>query len=189
MFNVRQYAALISLTEAKAHLGGVGPSDDDELRNFIAAATEVVESKVGPCARRTVTQRVAEGSTQLVLRQRPVLSVTSVTSIWPGGPAWTTSQLLVDTDAGIVQQTWPWPFWYGPWDVAYVAGRAVIPERYLHACKEQLRHLWDTQRGSTPLLAPLGAGGAEEFVSSSGWAFSVPNRVVELLQDEAVPVI
>ena len=144
---------------------------------------------MGPCARRTITQRITEGRVELVLRQRPVLSVTSVTSIWPGGPTWTTSQLIVDTDAGIVQQTWPWPFWYGPWDVTYVAGRAVIPERYLHACKEQLRHLWETQRGTTPLLAPLGAGGAEEFVSSSGWAFSVPNRVVELLQDEAVPAI
>ena len=191
MFNVRSYAALFSLAEAKAHLNGVNPSgaDDDELRNFIIAATEVVESKVGPCARRTITQRITEGRVELVLRQRPVLSVTSVTSIWPGGPTWTTSQLIVDTDAGIVQQTWPWPFWYGPWDVTYVAGRAVIPERYLHACKEQLRHLWETQRGTTPLLAPLGAGGAEEFVSSSGWAFSVPNRVVELLQDEAVPAI
>ena len=191
VFNVREYAALFSLAEAKAHLNGVNPSgaDDDELRNFIMAATEVVESKVGPCSRRTITQRVTEGSTQLVLRQRPVLSVTSVTSVWPGGPSWLTPGLLVDNDAGIVQQNWPWPFWYGPWDVTYVAGRSVIPERYLHAGKEQLRHLWETQRGSTPLLAPLGAGGAEEFVSSAGWAFSVPNRVVELLQDEAVPAI
>jgi hypothetical protein len=191
VFNVRTYLPMIGLAEAKAHLNGVSPtgSDDDELRNFIAAATEVVESKVGPCARRTVTQRITEGRAQLVLNTRPVISVASVTSVWPGGPVWLTSQLIVDTWAGIVQQAFPWPFWWGPWDVAYTAGRAIIPEKYLHAAKEQLRHLWETQRGSTPLLAPLGAGGAEEFVSSSGWAFSIPNRVVELLSDEATPAI
>lgn len=189
VFNVRSYSALFSFDEGVAHVGGIGAGDHDEFRNFIMAATEVVESKVGPCSRRTVTQRVTEGTTQLVLRQRPVLSVTSVSSIWPSGPVWTTGSLLLDQDAGIVQQTWMWPFYYGPWDVVYVAGRQVIPERYLHAGKEQLRHLWETQRGSTPLLAPLGAGGGEEFVTSSGWAFSVPNRVVELLQDEAVPAI
>jgi hypothetical protein len=190
VFNVRTYAPMIGLDEAKAHLNGVGPGDDDELRNFIQAATEVVESKVGPCARRPFTQRISEGSTnQLVLRHKPLISVTSVTSIWPNGPVWTSAQLNPDLEAGIVQQTWMWPFYYGPWDVAAIAGRTITPERYLHACKEQLRHLWETQRGTTPLLAPLGAGGAEEFVSSSGWAFSIPNRVVELLQEDATPAI
>jgi hypothetical protein len=189
VFNVRTYTPMIGIDEAIAHLGGVGANDVDELRSFIAAATEVVESKVGPCSRRTVTQRVSEGRAQLVLNTRPVITVTSVTSVWPGGPVWLTSQLMVDTHAGIVQQSFPWPFWWGPWDVLYVAGRTIIPEKYLHACKEQLRHLWETQRGSTPLLAPLGAGGGEEFVSSAGWAFSVPNRVVELLSDEASPAI
>lgn len=187
VFNVRQFASILSLAEAKAHLGGVGPNDDDELRNFLAAATEVVESKVGPCVRRAVTQRVTEGTRELVLQHHPVLSVESVASIWPGGPVWVTAALNPDLQAGIVQQTLLWPFWFGPWDVAYTVGRAVIPERYLHAAKEQLRHLWETQRGSTPLLAPLGGG--EEFVSSAGWAFSVPNRVVELLADDAVPSV
>jgi hypothetical protein len=190
VFDVRSYRSIISLTEAANHLGGVGPADYDELRNFLMAATEVVESKVGPCARLAVTQRVADGSRELVLTSRPVISVTSVTSVWPGGPSWQASQLVLDGPAGTVRQTWPSaPFWFGPWDVTYTAGRAVIPERYLHAAKEQLRHLWESQRGSTPLLAPLGAGGGEEFVTSSGWAFSVPNRVVELLSEDAVPSI
>ena len=185
-FNVRAFTCIISLAEAKAHLNMTATADDDELRNFLQAATELVEAKVGACVRRTVTERVSEGGYQLVLCRRPVISVESVKSVWPSGPAWTTPQLLVDTEAGIISQTYMWAFWYGPWDVAYTIGRAVMPERYLHAAKEQLRHLWETQRGATQ-APPL--AGEETFVTSAGWTFSVPRRVLELLGDDMVPAI
>lgn len=185
-FDVRAYHSMLSLAEAKTHLGMTSTSDDEELRNFLQAATEVVETKVGPCARRQVTQRITDGGRQIVLAHRPVLSVTSVTSVWPGGPSWATADIGADSEAGIIYLTVPAAFWYGPWDVTYVAGRAVIPERYLHAAKEQLRHLWETQRGSqqAPPLA-----GEETFTTSAGWAFSVPRRVLELLEDGMVPAV
>ena len=190
-FNVRAFSSILSLAEAKLHLsagpGSTWTSDDDELRNFLQAVTEVVEAKVGPCVRRTTTQRVAGYSAAaIVLNQAPVITVTSVTSVWSGGPAWTTPQLIVDGDAGIVSvQFGAPPFWYGPWDVAYVSGRAVVPERFQHAAKELLRHLWDSQRGQLA-AAPLGG---ETFTTTTGWAFSVPNRVVELLADDMTPAI
>lgn len=179
VFNVRAYAPMIGLAEAKAHLGAVGPGDEDELRNFLLAATEVVESKVGPCTRRDVTERVYEGSSRLVLTQHPVISVTSVTSVWPGGPSWASAALRVDGDAGIVELAQPGIFWWGPWDVVEMVGRVIIPERFIHAAKEQVKHLWETQRGAAPLLAPV--GGEETFTSSAGLTFSIPNRVLELL--------
>jgi hypothetical protein len=190
-FNVRAYAAILSLDEAKTHLSGASvlpwTGDDDELRNFLAAVTEVIESKVGACVRRTVTQRVSEPGRTLVLNTRPVLSVTSVTSVWSGGPSWTTSQLVVDGDAGTVDtQYGAIPFWWGPWDVVYQAGRAVVAERHIHAAKEQLRHLWETQRGQLQ-------GGAlaegEQFTTSTGLTFSIPNRVLEMLADDMTPAI
>ncbi len=187
-FNVRDYRAILSLAEGKNHIGvDTWTGDDDELRNFLMAVTEVVESKVGPCVRRSVTQRVSQGtSSQLVLNQFPVISVTSVTSVWTGGPSWTTAQLVTDGDAGTVTvQYGAMPFWWGPWDVVYVAGRAVVAERHIHGAKELLRHLWDTQRGQ--LQAP--ALGGEQFTTSSGWAFTVPNRVLELLSDDMTPAI
>ena len=184
--NARDFISIISLAEAKAHLDMTATADDDELRNFLQAATELVESKVGPCVRRTVTERVTEGTCELVLRCHPVISVTSVTSVWPGGPSWTTADLLVDGDAGIVCQKSMWPFWYGPWDVVEVVGRAVIPERFLHAAKEQLRHLWETQRGSSQ-APPL--AGEETFTTAQGWSFSVPRRVLELLAADMVPSV
>ena len=187
-FNVRDYRAILSLAEGKNHIGvDTWTGDDDELRNFLMAVTEVVESKVGPCVRRTVTQRIGDTHAgTLVLNQYPVLSVTSVTSVWTGGPSWTTAQLVVDGDAGTVTvQYGAMPFWYGPWDVVYPVGRAVVAERHIHAAKELLRHLWESQRGQ--LQAP--ALGGEQFTTSSGWAFTVPNRVLELLADDMTPAI
>jgi uncharacterized phiE125 gp8 family phage protein len=187
-FNVRAYASLLSLAEAKAHLNITGTASDDELRNFLAGATELIETKVGPCVRRTVTSRIAASNGgQIALPVYPVLSVTSVTSTTPGGPTWTTAQLDVDGDAGIMSVLASAPaFWWGPWDVAYVCGRAVIPERFLHAAKELLRHLWETQRGSA---APSVLQGEEIFTTSAGFAFSVPRRVLELLEADMTPAL
>jgi Phage gp6-like head-tail connector protein len=185
-FNVRAYASLLSLAEAKAHLNITGTSSDDELRNFLSAATELIESKVGPCVPRTFTERVSQGACQLALSHYPVTSVTSVTSVWPGGPSWTAEELFTDTDAGIVAQVTLWPFWWGPWDVAYVSGRQVIPERFLHACKELVRHLWETQRGSS---APSVLQGEEMFTTAAGFAFTFPRRVLEAIEADMTPAL
>ena len=188
-FNVRDYRAILSLAEGKNHIGeDTWTGDDDELRNFLMAVTEVVESKVGPCVRRTVTQRVSSTQARtIVLNQPPVISVTSVTSVWTGGPSWTTAQLVVDGDAGTVTpQLGASPFWYGPWDVVHVVGRTIVAERHIHGAKELLRHLWETQRGQ--LQAPA-LGGGETFTTSAGWAFSIPNKVLELLSDDMTPAI
>jgi len=191
-FNVRAFVSILSLAEAKAHLSAGSVAswtiDDDELRNFLQAVTEAIESKVGPCVRRTVTQRIADTcNSQLVLNQAPVIAVTSVTSVWTGGPSWDTALLILDSDAGIVTtQLGAIPFYYGPWDVAYQPGRAVVPERFIHAAKELLRHLWETQRGQ--LAAPI-LGGGDTYTTSAGWSFSIPNRVLELLADDMTPAI
>lgn len=191
-FNVRAFASILSLSEAKTHLSA-GPAttwtgDDDELRNFLAAVTEVIESKVGPCVRRTVTQRVADGGPVLVLPQFPVISVTSVTSVWTGGPSWTGSSLVLDSEAGTVTtQLGAVPFYYGPWDVVTVVGRAIVPEKYIHASKELLRHLWETQRGQLE-AGPLSAVAGETFTSTAGLTFTVPYRVLEMLAADMTPV-
>jgi hypothetical protein len=185
--NVRGSTPLAGLGEVKNHLNITVTTYDDELAGFLLAATELVESKVGVCARRTFTARIDEGPTALVLPYYPVLSVTSVTSVYAGGPSWVTADLLADGDAGLVRLAAPGlRFWYGPWDVVWEAGRAVIPERFLQAYKEQIRHLWDTQRGSA---APSVLAGEEVFTTSAGFTFSVPRRVTELLEADMVPAL
>jgi hypothetical protein len=70
----------------------------------------------------------------------------------------------------------------------HTVGRAIVPERYQHAAKELLRHLWDTQRGELE-AGPLSASSGETFTTSAGWAFSIPNRVLEMLADDMTPAI
>src|SRR6266487_4104714 len=186
--NVRAAASLIGLGEVKAHLNITGTGSDDELAAFLQAATELVETKVGVCVRRAFTERVydTEGQPGLMLSNRPLTAVTSVTSTVTGGQVWTGAALQPDLAAGIVWLQDGATFWGSPWDVVYEAGRAVIPERFLQACKEQIRHLWDTQRGAA---APSVLAGEEVFTTSAGFTFSVPRRVVELLQADMVPAI
>jgi hypothetical protein len=186
--NVREFVSIIGLTEAKAHLNMTGTGDDDELLNFMQAATELVESKAGTCVARTITDEWITGSVRQMIRlpQGPLpskTSVTSITSTWPGGPSWTADDLIVNPAAGTVRLKQMIPFWWGPWTADYTAGRAVIPERFLQACKEQLRHLWETQRGPSP-SPPL--PGEEVFTTSAGWSFSVPQRVIELLAGDVI---
>lgn len=185
----REFVSLISRQEAKDHLNFKDATDDEEeLSRFMMAATEVVQAKGGQTIRSVFTDEIrGDIAYELVVSRLPVLAVQSVTSVWPGGPSWTDpgdGSVLRVSDAGIVAQVQPFPFWWGPWRVAYSAGRAVPLERHLHAVKEQLRHLWETQRGSMgqPLL-----GSEEQYTTAAGFSFSVPRRVLELLEDDMLP--
>jgi hypothetical protein len=188
--NVRFYISAVGLNEMKNHLNKKSLTDDDELASFMMASTELVENKVGIIVPRAFTDRV-EGSRhpmQLVVPQRPVLSVQSVASALAGGPVWdnvaSPGVLAADTEAGLIYQPSGFQFWWGPWDVAYTCGRQVVDERFIHAVKEQVRHLWETQRGSQP---PTVLQGEEVYTSTTGFTFSVPRRVLELLEQDTVP--
>jgi hypothetical protein len=176
--NVRPSAtgALFSLAEAKAHLNITTTTDDEELRSWIGATTRVVENKVGPCARQTVSQRVGNGPVWW-LRRYPVLSLTSVTAALTGGTAVTTAELAFDADTGRVERLDGLALAGGPWTIAYVAGRAVLPENVESAAKIILKHLWETQRGGT---AGFAMGPDDVMVPGFPWA--VPKRAVELLE-------
>jgi hypothetical protein len=186
--NVRGGTPLAGLAEVKAHLGKTSTTDDDELAAFMLAATELVESKVGACTRTPYTERVYdhEGQPGLQLSHRPLSAVTSVAAVTAGGQTWAAGVLSPDTAAGIVWTADGSGFWGGPWDVVYECARQVIPERFLQAYKEQIRHLWDTQRGAA---APSVLAGEEVFTTSAGFTFSVPRRVIELLQADMVPTL
>jgi len=184
--NVRNYISIVSIAEAREHLKKTTDASDEELGKFMMAATELVESKVGICVPRQLTDRVDEGRLRIVVPGHPIMSVSSVTSIWPGGPAWDSTVLHFDAEAGIIYQVPPFDFWWSPWDVTYTVGRQVIPERFIHAAKEQLRHLWETQRGGQP---PALLQGEEEFTTETGFSFTVPRRVLELLEADIIPAV
>jgi hypothetical protein len=70
------------------------------------------------------------------------------------------------------------PFYWGPFDVTYVAGRRAYPQSILDAVKIILEHMWETQRGPSGL--PYQNQDVDNL--SIGMGYLVPNRALELLK-------
>jgi hypothetical protein len=196
VFDVRDATPplLFSLADAKVHLN-IPPdrtTDDEEVRRFVEAVTEVVERDpewgVGPVVARSYTDRIhAYDVPSLVLRHRPVLSLTSVTAVLDGGTDYTPADLDVDTEAGIVRRKAARGLWFtgGPWDVVYQAGRRQVPANITHGGRIILQHIWSTQRTRDIRRPPAAIAGDMTEVRGGGMTFSVPRRAVELLGADA----
>lgn len=171
--------AIVSLDDVKAHLNITSTTNDEELRFAILAASDWVESKIGPVAKRIYTQTVRCGGSPIALDHAPVISVTSVTPA--GGVALSALSLDADLDAGLIYPAfgYSWPTWtYGTVTVVYVAGRTVVPAAVQWATKEYVAWLWDTQRGAaqaSPAQADLDQFGTGTFAT-------VPRRIEQALE-------
>ena len=177
--------AVLGLQDAKDHLNipQATTTYDSEILSKIATIQASLEKLCGgPIFNRTVTERVQVSNyyTALVVRQRPLVSVTSITDI-PSGAALSIADLELDTNAGIIRRKLEYPFiGRGPYfTVVYVAGQGTaIPASFNEAARIILEHLWQTQRG--PARQPVIGG--EEVVTLPGFGFAIPNRAAELLQ-------
>jgi hypothetical protein len=93
------------------------------------------------------------GQTVIPVRQRPLVSVTSITSV-AGGAIDISGGLDLDKNAGLIRRPLGYPF-YGPFfmwlpgvNVTYVAGWGVaVPAAFNSAARIILQHLWETQHG------------------------------------------
>jgi hypothetical protein len=160
---------------------------DSELQAYIATIQASLESFTGgPLVNRTVTAERAEMvnfQTAILVRQRPLVSVTSVTSA-SGGTIDISAGLDLDQNAGVIRRKLGLPF-YGPFFqwlpqvlVTYVAGWGTsVPATFNLVSRIILAHLWETQHG--PSVRPT-MGGAET-VTLPGWGYAIPNRAAELL--------
>lgn len=182
-------AFLFSLADAKKHLNiaADSTSDDDEVRDWSAATTMVVEHFVGPVARRTVTERHTFTTAAMrVLRHTPALALTSVAPVLTGGTSYTPADLDLDGDTGIVQRL-DGGLLAGPLRFTYTAGRRIVAPNITQAGRIILQHLWRTQRGS--LRGPVLAGGDDYAVTEpiQGLGYAIPNRALELLEPDRLP--
>lgn len=181
--------SVLLLADAKAHLNITNTVDDTELQTFIDAAEAAIGSKIGPLGSVSRTDRVRGAGKDLVLPVCPVISLTSVTPV--GGTALDPSSMVVDYKAGVIAYVaatqynfarFPLP-WY---DVTYTAGRNVTasanPDLY-QAIKEQVRHLWSTQRG--PTSNPVNFSG--DSPSQVGMSYTFSNRVLEMIAPYMAP--
>jgi hypothetical protein len=159
---------------------------DSEIQGYIATIQSNLERLTGgPLVNRTVVERTEMMSAQTVIpvRQRPLVSVTSITGA-AGGAIDISAGLDLDVNAGLIRRKLGWPF-YGPFfqwlpqvTVTYVAGWGTsVPSAFNVFARIVLQHLWETQRG--PLAMPM-AG--EQPVMVPGFGFAIPARAAELLQ-------
>lgn len=182
--------AVLPLADAKDALNIAQSTTvyDAELQAYIATIeTSLERATGGPLVNRSVTERaVLDGSyTVLQVRQRPLVSVTSIVSVASGLPIDISAGLDVDTLAGTIRRKLGYPF-YGPYftwlpamSVTYVAGwGTAVPAAFNSFARIVMQHLWSSQHG--PSARPSMAGEIAT-VTLPGWGFAIPNQAAELL--------
>lgn len=190
--------AVLPLQDAKSQLN-IPLTDttfDAEIQSYIATIESNLERATGgPLVNRTITSERTEMQayqTVIPVRQRPLVSVTSITSA-SGGNIDISGGLDLDANAGLIRRVLGLPF-YGPFfiwlpqvTVTYVAGWGVsVPAAFNSFARIVIQHLWSSQRG--PVAMPMNAG---EMVSIPGFGFLVPNMAAEMLHgsQNGVPFI
>jgi hypothetical protein len=168
---------IVSLARTKRHLGidADDTDQDEDLRAWIASATDAIEKHLGKAVtRRTVTERCrTDRYGQLLLSQLPVLSLVTVTTP-DGSQTWDTDNLDAD-DTGTVTVI-AGPALSRTVDVTYQVGLAVISDGEQQAGLIIVQHLWETKRGAMGVQL-----GGEGETWNPGRGYAIPRRAIELL--------
>jgi hypothetical protein len=183
--------ALLPLADAKDQLNipQATTTSDAEIQSYIATIETSIEAMTGgPIINRAVVERaeLTDGYTVLSVRQRPLVSVTSIVSVASGVAIDISGGLDIDVNAGTIRRKLGFPFygqyftWLPAMTVTYVAGWGVAaPAAFNTAARIILAHLWDTQHG--PAQRP--SMGGMEMTTPQGFGFAIPNRAAELLEN------
>lgn len=195
-------ARIVSLKEAKNNLNKAQnvTSDDEEVLDWIDAATYVMEQQVGVIVPRTFTEAYNGGHSTIFLRRRPVVSVTTVTEVLgpgmstvitaePLGGPYTDSQYILD---GVVLRRRRsgydgyWAYGCGNVIVTHKAGRSPVPPNYRTAALELISHYWRaSQLASRGARTSAVANAPVDMTTLLGIA--LPNRVAVLLGGKRAP--
>ena len=186
--------AVLPLQDAKdaLNIAQSNTSYDVEIAVMVASIEAILEQITGgPLFTATISERVkvGHGYRSLVLRQRPVVSVTSITDIASGTPL-AVPDLDVDTNSGVIRRKLELPFWSrGPYyQVVYAAGWGTsLPTAFNLAARIVLQHLWEVQQGPGQRPA-MGGGDVTRVYRDTGVGYAVPNRVLELMAPYASQV-
>ncbi len=183
--------SVLPLSDAKDALNipQSNTTSDSEIMAYLATIRQSIEQMCGgPMVNTQITERaeIQGDYTVILVRQRPLVSVTSITSVASGQPIDISSGLDIDPNAGTIRRKLGYPF-YGPYftwlpamSVTYVAGWGVcVPPSFGTAGRIILQNLWETQHG--PSARPSMQGG-DDMVTMPGWGFAIPNQAAELLE-------
>jgi hypothetical protein len=161
---------LPTLADLKAHqnMSADRTTDDAELGQMLAAATEHVVAMVGDLTVSSVTETVR------------VVGGTAILSRRPTGPVLSGGQPVggvVDPGAGLVTNL---GYHHGRWrpptiTVTYPVS-SDVPASVALAVLIIAAHLWETQRGAGPTALQ-----GDDTTATVGLGFAIPNRARELL--------
>lgn len=182
VFDVRAglSTSLLSLADAKKALN-INPNDtsqDEELRDYLEAITDVIEGYTDAIIDRTVVEQVASYGSTLPLSTLPVKSITSIANVQVSGWSQQLADLVVDPFTGIVRRISRGSFGGEVYTITYVAGRGnVVPPALALAARIILKNVWAPQRGG-------GRGESDEMVP----AYLIPYRAMSLIRKHRIRV-
>lgn len=180
-------ASVLPMADAKDALNipQAVTGSDSEIAQYVETITSSLMAMTGgPLVNTVITERAELDGTGRVLqlRQRPVVSVTSVTPVLTGIPADLSAGLDIDSGAAIVRSKLGFQLASGgspAVTVVYVAGWGTsVPAAFGVASRIIVQNLWETQHG--PSARPS-MGGGEEMTVMPGWGFAIPAQAAELL--------
>ena len=180
--------AVLPLQDAKDQLNipQATTTYDTELQAYVATIEACLERYTGgPLVNRTITAERSEmmnGQTVIPVRQRPLVSVTSIAA--SGGNIDISGGLKLDVNAGLIRRPLGLPFigpffsWLPEVFVTYVAGWGTsVPATFGTVARMILQHLWETQHG--PSERP--SIGGTDMATVAGFSYAIPAQAAELL--------
>ena len=168
-------------------------ANENEIRRFIDAATDLAEAYVGQVlGRRTFTNELYDGANEFIRLRNP--KAISITSVYENGmlvspTAYSldyTGQRLYRIGSGTLYAQNSYGYWsqgFNNIQVTYVSGYVNPPMAAKQGVLEIIRHLWQTQRGSMNVLG-RNLGGDELYQAPT---YSLPRRAMELLDPVSLP--
>lgn len=177
---------VISVPDAKTHIGLTVGTFDGELQDIIDGCVDAIERFIGgPAVTRQVTEDVvaSDWNRALVLNLRPFISLVSIAA--DGIPVSFADAYV--SPGRVVRRRFGLPFfplYTSIWTVTYNAGLGSdAPTAVKMATKIMVKDIWTTRRGPTSRRG--GSANSERTganaPATSGYDFSIPDRAMALL--------
>lgn len=183
-----EWSGLVGIQDAKDYLNKTTDTDDDELADFILAATAAIESYCNRRFRSSPETLTFNGSEFMDAIPLPA-ETSAVASVTENGTALAGTGFAFDASTSLLYRltsnygSWPWQRGVQNVTVELTRGSDSLPADVRHACLSMVKHLWETQRGNQPTV--LGGGGETEWNPIG--TYSIPRRVQELIDPYRVP--
>jgi len=187
VFNVRAAlpGALLGLAEARQLLGlGTDTQRDEQLREYLEAATELCEDYTGQSyRRRTCTETYDGGKTAIRLRVPPAQAITSASESGTVLPA---SGYVLDANSGLLYRgstagALVWQSGVQNITVVYTTGATQASARIRQAVRVTLIHLWHQQGGASGGPRRALGSNVDDQSTTNGMAWALPRAAEELL--------